>query len=347
MSVTRIFRRRAEVDGAPAPNEATSMMENPLLEAGRASIAEGFDAREEFIARYPIIRKALEHHRHLGALVLAFDERSTAIGQAWLKASLDRTRAAIVGRHSMTSLPVPQPYTEISLRHLVLLVRAIDHEQVRIRVIDLATRTGFRDEQGRVLQAIVTEGPAFLRVGRVTLMLLVTDESSPIPASAEDAYACIPERVFVEERRGTAGHNARRPPSSPGRIAPGATLMRSKPGPLAAAGELIQSDEQAIGTLVVRSGGGGVRRPVGGSVLDRGILIGRYARCDVGATFDEYSRLSRVHFLITRESEDVIGVDTASTNGTFKEGRSVLVERLEEGAVYDLSGELDLSWHGE
>jgi hypothetical protein len=344
MSVTRIFRRRAEVLGNPAPNEATAMMENPLLKADTINQAPPVDVRAQFIARWPVIKKSLEHHRHLGVLILAFDESATAIGQAWLKASLDKTRAAIIGRHSMCSLAMPQEYQEISLRHLAVLIRAIDHEQVRIRVFDLNTPTGFRDEEGRVLQAVVTEGPTFLRLGRVLLMVLVTDESSPIPERAEDAYACIPPRVFIEERRGTAGVKERRP-STAGRIAPGATLIRSKPGPLVAAGELVQSDEMAIGTLLVRAGGGAVRRPVGPSSLERGILIGRYARCDVGATFDEDSRLSRVHFLITKEGSDVIGIDTASTNGSFKDKKSILLERLNEGEIFDLAGEIDIAWH--
>ncbi len=344
MSVTRIFRRRAEVLGNPAPNEATGMMENPLLRADSLPVSEKIDAEAQFVRRWPIIRKSFEHHRHLGVLILAFDESSTAIGQAWLKASLDRTRAAIIGRHSMCSLAVPQSYQEISLRHLAVLIRAIDHEQVRIRIFDLNTPTGFRDEEGRVLQAVVTEGPAFLRLGRVLLMVLVTDENGPIEGSAEDAYACIPPRVFIEERRGTAGVKDRRP-SAIGRIATGATMLRSRPGPLVAAGELLESDEMEVGTLVVRTGGGAVRRPVSASTLERGILIGRYARCDVGATFDDDSRLSRVHFLITKEGDEIIGVDTASTNGSFKQKKSILLERMGDGDVYDLAGELDIAWH--
>jgi hypothetical protein len=344
MSITRIFRRRAEVLGRPAPNEATGMMENPLLKADTMDAPNPVDVRAQFIARWPIIKKSLEHHRHLGVLILAFDESKTAIGQAWLKASLDKTRAAIIGRHSMCSLAMPQDYQEISLRHLAVLIRAIDHEQVRIRVFDLNTSTGFRDEDNRVLQAVVSEGPTFLRLGRTLLMVLVTDEASPIPDDAEAAYSMIPPRVFVEERRGTAGVKDRRP-STPGRIAPGATLIRSKPGPLVAAGDLVQSDEMALGSLLVRTGGSAVRRPVGASSLDRGILIGRYARCDVGATFDEDSRLSRVHFLITREGNDVIGIDTASTNGSFKDKKSILLERLSEGEIFDLAGEIDIAWH--
>ena len=172
MTVTRIFRRRAEVLGDHPPNEATAMLESPLLEADAPGARGIVDVRGEFIERYPVIRKSLEHHRHLGVLILAFDESKTAIGQAWLKASLDKTRTAIIGRHSMCGLPMPQGYQEISLRHLAVLIRAIDLDQVRIRVFDLNTPTGFRDEEGRVLQAVVSEGPTFLQLGRVLLMVL-------------------------------------------------------------------------------------------------------------------------------------------------------------------------------
>ncbi len=73
-SVTRIFRRRAEVLGNPAPNEATGMMENPLLQADTINSASPLDVRAQFIDRWAVIKKSLEHHRHHGVLVLAFDE---------------------------------------------------------------------------------------------------------------------------------------------------------------------------------------------------------------------------------------------------------------------------------
>ena len=69
-------------------------------------MAELGDAREQFLKRYRVIRKALKHHRQQGVLILAFDEQATAVGQAWLKASLDKTRAVVVGRHSMCGLAV-------------------------------------------------------------------------------------------------------------------------------------------------------------------------------------------------------------------------------------------------
>lgn len=344
MSRTRVFHRRMGLHDDGPLNEGTIMSESPLLEETGAD--ELLNAKELFIERYSVIKKALNCHRTQGVLVLAFDRKEAAIGQAWLRASLDRPRAVVLGRHSMCGLPLPSEYGAISLRHLALVVQARTHDECRIRVLDLHTRTGFRDESGRVLQALVTEGPMFLQVGPVTLIVLVTDENGLIPDNPEEAYQCIPERVFLDERLGTAG--TPRPRGTSGRVHaynPGMTLIRSRLGALASAAELKRDDEPAAGELVVRATGSSIRRPVGESALARGFLVGRYDRCDVGAVDDEDSRLSRVHLLVIREGDQIIALDTASTNGTFEGDRQVALTSLSEGTVLDLAGEIQLAWH--
>src|SRR5688572_16149033 len=205
MSVTRIFRRPGRPERDQARNEATSVVDNPLLRAEATDDLGPFDARELFMRHWRIIKKALKTHPKQGVLMFAFDGGKNALGQAWLAATLDRTRVAIVGRHSMCNVAVPEHYERISLRHLAILVRAKSHDEVRVRVIDLHTQTGFYDESGRVLQAVTAEGSIFLRVGSVYLMILTTGDHAEIPDDPEAAYACIPERVFIEEREGTAG----------------------------------------------------------------------------------------------------------------------------------------------
>lgn len=344
MSRTRIFHRRLGLHDDEPLNEGTMMSESPLLEGKVAD--EPLDAKRVFLERYPVIQKALSCHRSQGVLILAFDDKEAAIGQVWLRASLDRPRAVIVGRHSMCGLPLPAEYSAISLRHLAVVVQARDHTECRIRVLDLHTRTGFRDESGRVLQAIVTEGPMFLKVGPVTLVVLITDDHSPIPEEPEEAYRCIPDRVFLDERLGTAG--APRPRGKSSRVHgynPGMTLVRSRLGALASAAELKRDDERSMGELVVRATGSSIRRPVGESALARGFLVGRYDRCDVGAVDDEDSRLSRVHLLVVREGDQIIALDTASTNGTFVGERQITLTPLAEGTVLDLAGEIQIAWH--
>jgi hypothetical protein len=343
MSITRMFRRPPQ-HGRAGANEATAVSINPIL---ASSAPKKLDAHRLFVERYPILRKGLEAHPKQGLLVFAFDDGASAVGQAWLAATLDRTRVAIIGRHSMCHLALPAEHGEISLRHAVLLVRAISHTEVRVRVLDLHTETGFCDEGGRVLQAVTAEGSLFLRIGGVTLVMLVTGDGAPLD-DAEAAYAVIPERVLLEERPGTAGvperREVRRPTDEGSRV----TYVHSQFGPIAAAANLASADEPSVASLVVRAGGGSVRTPVGASILDRGFLVGRYARCELGVGSDDgHSRLSRVHLVVVREGGDVIAIDAASTNGTEHEGKVVQSLVLEDGTKLELGGELTLVWHVE
>jgi hypothetical protein len=342
MSDSLIFHRRREPDTITPPNSTTQFED--LL--GQSISILRFDARKLFIDRYRAIKKALERHRKLGVLIMAFDERKEPIGEAWLAASLDRSRAAIVGRHSMCGIAVPQDQTSVSLRHLAILVRAISHTDARIRVLDLHTHSGFHDETGRVMQALSCEGSMFLGLGHLKFAVLVTDDSGVVAQHAIEQYACIPERVFLEERAGVAPHPLPRfSPQLVDALPPSATQVRSVLGPLAAVGDFVSEGEETSGELVVRGAGAAVRRAVGESALSRGILVGRYARCELGARTEGVSRLSRVHLLVIKDGPDVLALDTASSNGTFAEGKSIRLHRLEDGSVLDLGGELRVEWH--
>ncbi len=57
---------------------------------------------------------------------------------------------------------------------------------------------------------------------------------------------------------------------------------------------------------------------VGQAALRDGVLIGRYARCDRACLDDE--SVSRVHALLIQLGDELLVVDTASTNGTASPG---------------------------
>jgi len=48
---------------------------------------------------------------------------------------------------------------------------------------------------------------------------------------------------------------------------------------------------------------------------------------------------------VIKDGPDVLALDTASSNGTFAEGKSIRLHRLEDGSVLDLGGELRVEWH--
>ncbi len=61
----------------------------------------------------------------------------------------------------------------------------------------------------------------------------------------------------------------------------GTTQVLSKLGPLASTGRLVDEDDPVRNRVTPGGSGTPVTRPVGAAALRRGILVGRYARCDV------------------------------------------------------------------
>ena len=334
LGLSRVFRRGPRTPQANINTRTVAGLDGLLAKQEDRS----FDAKKLFVEHYDVLRRGLEAHQEQGVLVVGFDESGTALAQGWLRASLDKTRAAIVGRHTACGLAMPTADRNVSLRHLAVLVRACSHTEVRIRILDLHTSRGFTDETGQVLSAAMAEGPLFIGLDGLRLVFLHTGEAPP--DDAEAAYASIPERVLLEERRGTMGIAPRRPVSIPVMASPEQTVVRSSDGPVAAVADLCGDDEPPAGMLVIR-GPRTTRRPVGATALHRGVLVGRYDRCAVG--FDA-ERLSRVHFLIVRDGKEVIGIDTASTNGTWVGEREVSLTPMTDGTAVNLANDLQLTW---
>src|SRR5207248_896644 len=72
-------------------------------------------------------------------------------------------------------------------------------EGVKYRVLDLRTSDGFADEHGRPLRGLRCEGPAVLRCAGHAMFFLPLGDPTDWPVSAEDAWACLPERVYFDE----------------------------------------------------------------------------------------------------------------------------------------------------
>ncbi len=340
MSSTRVVRIRPGLRRDHGRDVATQL---GLVRATR----EGpIDAEALFTSRYAGIREAWGRYTKQGVVIFAFDERDDPIGELWIEASVDKTRAAVIGRHSMCDLMVPSQHLMISLRHLVLIVHATSYDHVKVRVLDLATKSAFSDEAGRTLQAVTSDGPLFLRAGTVELMVLMTPEIGELPEQASLAYASLPDRVFFDEIEGVADDSARHRRAREVPLLAGQTLVAANSGPVMAAKDLLREGEIPAGTITMRGGGQVTRRAVGTTALDRGVLIGRYSRCDFGAVVDDnQSELSRVHLLIVKSGDDVLAIDTASTNGTVLRDKMRKIAPLQDGDVLELSGELQVVWN--
>jgi hypothetical protein len=80
---------------------------------------------------------------------------------------------------------------------------------------------------------------------------------------------------------------------------------------------------------------------VGDDDLERGVLIGRYMRCQLGSDAD---CMSRIHLFVVADGDEVWAVDTASTNGTRYLGNHVAAAGLGERAVLTLADFVRLRW---
>ena len=291
----------------------------------------GSSFRDLFLHHYPSIRRKCASFGRSGVAVVAVDASTGYLaGILCIAAKVGVANSAIIGRHTMADLYLDGDES-LSLRHLAVIVAPLTgtRAEVAFRVVDLRTQAAFQDEHGRTFEALVAEGPIFVRCGAYVLFCMVTGDPTGWPASAKDGWACIPERVYLEadeaepdrwqrkrrwrlRRRTPAGGKSDDEPGPP------ITRVQSMLGPVRARKQLLADGEEATGTLRIHSDGAVQYVLVGQGALRRGILLGRYERCDVdGAELLANDNISRVHLLLVDIAGSVYAIDTASTNGTW------------------------------
>lgn len=316
-------------DGAPRPEP-------------QASFAELFRQH------YPTLRRVLDAHREPGLAFLAIGPDGVE-ASAWVNASDDSINPLVVGRHNAAEVFLPAD-PELSLRHLVVILHRRRAGPIGYRVLDLRTATAFKDEQGRRLEALESAGPLLLRCLSYSILLFPTGEPGESwPEDAEDAWARVPERVYVDSKSADPDrwlHPAPRAAvACPAAFAPGSTTCVTFPGPdfprldLAGAGP-------ARGEIQLVSRWERATMRLGRESVRQGVLIGRYERCDAaGLPVLANPGLSRVHLLVIEVDGALYAVDTASRNGTCVGAERVRCVRLEPGRRLVLAGELSVEWH--
>ncbi|RZO57115.1 MAG: FHA domain-containing protein [Sandaracinaceae bacterium] len=301
-----------------------------------------------YLAHYRAMREIGRHVTEPGvALVAVHVPTCSLAGRAWVAAKPGQPSALIFGRHSRADLMVEDP--GLSLRHLALVSHpptGWEPGAMRFAVHDLRTASAFEDERGRRLEAIVAEGPALFSAGRHALFAFPTGDPSAWPELATDAWAMWPERVYVAERSAEPDRWRRGPHAAPRRTRDGQTLITSIPGVLRAEDRLRLDGEPSLGTLRISTERGQRRYEIGAAALARGVLVGRYPRCE-GADLLTDAHVSRAHVLLLRVAERVWAIDTASTGGTSpasRPGQPRRVIALDEGPLVLGEHRATLEW---
>lgn len=218
----------------------------------------------------------------------------------------------IIGRHSQCDLQLN--HKNVALRQLAVHVgRNSTGTAPLIRLWDLHTGKTLLSEDGKKIEALSSNGPVFLSLGRYHLAIIPLGQiPRTMPASTSDAWATLPQRATIsalgEGSRQTLLPERFGGPSTTSSI----TLLPSSIG-LRDIERTPVALNSRVATLYLHSEEMRLTFHVGHEHLERGILIGRYGRC-LGAGFDR--SVSRVHLLLTTVDGEVIAIDSASTVGS-------------------------------
>jgi hypothetical protein len=248
----------------------------------------------------------------------------------------------VVGRHDRCDLSLHNDPT-LSLRHAMVSACAAGGE-MRIRFLDLQSGLGFHTEDGQRCEALSADGAMFVRMGSYHLFLLPTGSLAPLAwcATAEETWKTIPERVYRDHRvapRHPAAAMAL--PSEPTRPQTIITRIVEPPGMLRPLRPAPGARGSRVARIELASSTGQERFSLHEADLERGILVGRYERCQLGASDD---KMSRVHLLIIRDGAVTWAIDTASTNGTKVSGEPIRRAPLTSGTRLELGKQITLRW---
>ncbi len=301
----------------------TSMVELPWL------LGPPPGAREVFLRNWAQLREIVDRIPGSSVVVAAlFGDRGLEGHRVIDPAAAPGERSVTIGRHSRAGLQLRND-PSVSLRHVLAI--ANDRGGVtQVRLLDLETGRGFTvDGVGRTT-AVVQEGNLVVQVGGYWLFFLA-GSSRPWPDSAEATWEQL-SRLSVEDTRGAGGPAVQRVagPTATATPTPLPTPLPAQdvsrvvlvPGVADVSGMGTDVGSGAVGLLIISRPSGKIITPVTAQQLARGLLLGRYNRCDVGSRdLWETDAVSRVHLLLLAERGGVLAIDTASTNGTMIAGR--------------------------
>lgn len=322
---------------------AQTMMRPAVRPQGLPGVS--YTARDLFIAAYPRFAGSCRRFDEPGIAVIAVDE-ATGIpaGIVQLCARVQRPVAAIVGRHDRCDLYLAQ-HEELSLRQLAIVLDPVTNwargsSTVKYRVLDLRTGTPIVDEDGKPMRGLVAEGPAIFRCAGYAMFVLPLGDSTDWPASANDAWQMLPERVYLDELENAPQGSL--PQIRMPRRDVRETYITRTGGPRDTGMRLAQGD--ATGVLELHTPTRQVTLTIGHKALTDGILLGRYSRCDATEAAHEDHSLSRVHALLMQIEDRLLLVDTASTNGTFERGTPARVVVLDGSTELRLGKRTFVRW---
>lgn len=258
-----------------------------------------------FRARQRVMASALREEPRPGLFVFAAHLQYGHVARLWLEAT-EQPRAGLIGRHDEVDLALPLD-DALSLRHLMFVVRR-RAETVRFVVLDLESNNGLQLEAGDPVRLAEAAGPLIVCASDFVFFCFPTGQPIPWNPDSDDSWATLaPRRALRREPR---------------------------------ARETSWTDRPVGRVEVGVSSGMRVLTP-GNVALRRGVLIGRDGRCDLVVP---ETTVSRVHVVLLSLDDELLVIDSGSTNGLWRLDDELSIARLRDGEVLGLGREATLCW---
>lgn len=302
------------------------------------AVPAAFGPHESFIVAYDRIAALARVARRPSVVVGVVGP----YGQVLEVLLVEDRRALVIGRHTRCGLRLGED--TISLRQLALLVRYDEREVPVVHLWDLNTGHPFLTEDQQPTAAAIAQGPVYVAIGRYALWLLPSGgvENKGWPAHAAAAWDALPPRQFIDQRSPRAFAGGPRPHLAaeryPRELDHSFVTMLGPPLVLDGC-----DDEMAWGEIRIEASGLKQKSRVSAERLEHGVLIGRYERCGI-AFSDRRNNVSRVHLLMVRIAGEIWAIDTASTHGLWRDGRSIVAEVLADPDELTLGSVATVCW---
>lgn len=309
MDATRIISLQALREQITHKNDQTIQM-NPKM-------FERVEFEDLLYNHYSIIQDF--NQQYTDGLCIYICSGYELVGKAFLSSKDGEVNTLVLGRHSQSEVFLTKDQS-LSLRHLVFMTHP-KSDALMYRILDLRSRNGFENEAGQTCQSLVADGHAFIRLNHYHILCFPAQFDSLKVQDPELAWQALPPRQYVDRPEDLTNIPFTEDSSSIVSLSPPEPLRRQINGPAMASLELYAKDNY-------------VNQPLDIQMLETGILIGRYTRCDHAfQPFLTINSISRVHSLIILIEDSCYIIDTASTNGTYLNGerikRAMLRDRAE------------------
>jgi hypothetical protein len=250
----------------------------------------------------------------------------------------------VVGRHERTDVAL-QSDPSLSLRHVLVILQLDANGNPFVRVLDLRSGTGMKDEQGTSHYSVAANGPVALEIADSVLFVLPANVDLEATSDRAAAFKTLEWPVPVPWIPDRAPEARLREISEVTHCSSVVSVVQGRTGmgrPI-----IRRHGEKRVGMIRLEYDDTRHDHDVDATALRTGVLVGRYGRCDLSElSIKMPDVISRVHALFISMEERVHVFDVGSTNGLTYQSFPIRTLALPEHhpSIFDITEGVRLTW---